>query len=402
MQSNVRRYVTVLAVAAALGLGIAIGTFISHTVQTAHASKANPDPRVIADPSPVALSNSFARIAAEIEPAVVNINTETTVRLSAKGFGSNGEEPFNDLFNHFFRFGKPGQGTGQFQRRSLGSGVILNPRGFILTNYHVVMQRGLDKPVDRIEVYLHGQNGTKYQARIVGADKWTDLAVIKIDAGKKLTAAQFGDSSSVQVGDWVLAVGSPFGLSSTVTAGIISAKGREIEPGMKGQFKRFIQTDAAINPGNSGGALVNCAGQLVGIPSAGATVPSTTGQPASGGDIGLGFAIPVDLAKTVSDELIATGRVTHAYLGLEAEPLSAGSGQAARGLYVTAVDPSGPAAAAGIRPGDIVTAIEGTTATSADQLVELSLRQQPGSQVTLRFDRSGQHASATVVLGREP
>jgi len=141
----------------------------------------------------------------------------------------------------------------------------------VLTNYHVVTQKDADKPVDRIEVYLHGDAATHYRARLVGADKWTDLAVVRIDAGRSLQSAQFGDSSTTKVGDWVLAVGSPFGLESTVTAGIISAKGRDIEPGRDGQFKRFIQTDAAINPGNSGGPLVNMAGQVIGINTAIAT-----------------------------------------------------------------------------------------------------------------------------------
>jgi len=392
MQSNVRRYVAVLAVVAALGLGIAIGTFISHSVRPAQTAKTPPDPQPLADPSPAALSNTFARIAAEIEPAVVNINTESTVRLSARGFGSNGKEPFNDLFNHFFHFGQPGQSPGQFQRRSLGSGVILNPRGYILTNYHVVMQQGLDKPVDRIDVYLHGQNATKYQARILGADKWTDLAVIKIDASKKLAAAQFGDSSSVQVGDWVLAVGSPFGLSSTVTAGIISAKGREIGLGMENQFKRYLQTDAAINPGNSGGPLVNMAGQVIGINTAIATN--------QGSNDGVGFAIPSDTARVIYNSLIKSGRVERGAIGVtflsQSNPALLRSFGAGHGVVVNNVEPGSPAERAGLKMGDVILSINGQPINSGNDLVQIVSQSRIGSHVKVAFLRNGKKLTASV------
>lgn len=284
-----------------------------------------------------------------------------------------------------------------------GSGEVIRSDGYILTNNHVVA--GAAKG-GTITVLF--DDGASMPARLVGHDPLTDLAVVRVDAGRALSPIPLGSSAKLRIGEPVVALGAPLGLSSTVTSGIVSALGRTIAVPGEGSTNALlldaIQTDAAINPGNSGGALVNCSGQLVGIPSAGATVPSTTGQPAAGGDIGLGFAIPVDLARSVADELIATGKVTHAYLGLDAEPLTADTGQRAPapGLYVTAVASGSPASSAGIRRGDIVMTIDGARATSPDQLVELSLRSRPGTKVTLGIDRSGQQKKATVVLGAAP
>lgn len=284
---------------------------------------------------------------------------------------------------------------------STGSGEVIRSDGYILTNNHVIATAASGGAIS-----ILFDDGTSVPARLIGRDPLTDLAVVKVDVNRSLPPITIGSSARLHVGEPVVALGAPLGLSGTVTAGIVSALQRTVVVPGEGSTSAVlidaIQTDAAINPGNSGGALVNCAGQLVGIPSAGATVPTPTGQPASGGDIGVGFAIPVDLAKTISDELIVNGRVTHAYLGLEAEPLPAGTGKAAPGLYVTAVDPGGPAAAAGITAGDIVTKINGATATSTGQLVELTLRQQPGAKVTLEVDHSGRHGTVTVTLGNEP
>ncbi|MEJ2007996.1 MAG: Do family serine endopeptidase [Acidobacteriota bacterium] len=392
MKSDVRRYLAVLAIAVTLGVGIVIGTLISHGVRAAHSASAAPDPRPLAAPSPVDLSNSFSRIADQVEPAVVNITTETTVHLSGRGMGNPGEGPFGDFFGHFFHFGQPGQGPDHFQRRSLGSGVILDPRGYVLTNYHVVMQSRADKPVDRIEVYLKGDEGIKYRAKIVGADKWTDLAVIKIDAGRKLADAQFGDSSSVKVGDWVLAIGSPFGLESTVTAGIISAMGRNIEPGMEGQFKRFIQTDAAINPGNSGGPLVNMAGQVVGINTAIATN--------QGSNDGIGFAIPSNTARDIYNSLVTSGRVRRGAIGItflsQTNPALLRSFGADHGVVVNNVEPGSPAERAGLKMGDVILAINGQPINSGDDLVEIVSGSQIGSKVKLDLLRNGKHFSASV------
>jgi serine protease Do len=392
MQNGMRRYLAVLAIVVTLGVGIAIGAWISRGVHAARPASAAAGPTALAAPSPVELSNSFARIAEQIEPAVVNINTETTVRISARGFGSQGGEPFDDFFNRFFRFGKPGGPSAHYQRRSLGSGIILDPRGFVLTNYHVVMQGDQDKPVDRIEVYLHGDDRTKYQATIIGADKWTDLAVIKIDAGRKLTAAQFGESSSMKVGDWVLAIGTPFGLESTVTAGIISAKGRDIEPGMNGQFKRFIQTDAAINPGNSGGPLVNMAGQVIGINTAIATD--------KGSNDGVGFAIPSDTARAIYNSLVASGRVQRGAIGVtfydQTRPALLRSFGADHGVVVDSVQSGSPADRAGLKLGDVILSINGQSINSGNDLVQIVSGSRIGSRVTVEYLRDGKKLTASV------
>ncbi len=393
MQSRMRRYVTVLAVFSALGFGIAIGAFISHGAHAVRSVNTSAEPQPLADPSPVELSNSFARVAQQIEPAVVNITTETTVRISGRGFGSQGQEPLGDLFNRFFNFGKPGGPLDHYQRRSLGSGVILDPRGYVLTNYHVVMQRDPNKPVDRIEVYLHGDEATHYRARIIGADKWTDLAVIKIDAGKKLEAAQFGDSSAAKVGDWVLAVGSPFGLESTVTAGIISAKGREIRPdGMEDQFKRYIQTDAAINPGNSGGPLVNMAGQVIGINTAIATN--------QGSNDGVGFAIPSDTAHAIYNSLVSSGKVERGAIGVsfldQSNPALLRSFGANHGVVVQSIEPGSPAERAGLKMGDVILSVNGQAINSGSDLVEIVSQSKIGSYVKLEILRDGKPLTAPV------
>jgi putative serine protease PepD len=203
-------------------------------------------------------------------------------------------------------------------------------------------------------------------------------------------------------------LGAPLGLSSTVTSGIVSALDRTIQlPGENAQAALLInaiQTDAAINPGNSGGALVNCDGQLVGIPSAGATVPSQSGEP-GGGSIGLGFAIPADLAIPEANEIISTGTVTHAYAGIQATPVAPNAaevGGTAKGLLVTGIDPGGPAQAAGLAIGDVITSINGQPAVSTDQIVELTLTRRPGDKVTVGYTRDGAPRSATLTLASQP
>src|SRR5579885_1582896 len=259
-----RTYVAAGLIAVTLTVGILIGSVISGKVSAmkslSFAGALNAAP--LALPDPVPSSNSFASIVNRVEPAVVNIaTTQVMDRKSARRHGGGDDDPSEDFFFHFFD-GRPD--AGPRTERSLGSGVIVDKSGFILTNNHVVEQ------ATKIQVTLNGDT-TKYTAKVVGVDEATDLAVLKIDAGRELPFAKLGNSDGVQVGDWVLAIGSPFGLNATVTAGIISAKGRTIEQGMEGEFKHFIQTDAAINPGNSGGPLVNLAGQVIGINTAIAT-----------------------------------------------------------------------------------------------------------------------------------
>jgi putative serine protease PepD len=272
-----------------------------------------------------------------------------------------------------------------------------------LTNNHVIAIAANGGSVEVL--FADGQTAP---ATITGRDPQTDLAVLKVDTVPKLPVIALGSSATVKVGAAAVVLGAPLGLSGTVTSGIVSALDRTVQVPADNDTTALlvsaVQTDASINPGNSGGAMVNCAGQLIGVPSAGATVPSSSGE-SSGGSIGLGFAIPVDLAKTISDEIIATGSVTHAYFGLGTVPIppaAAADGGVPEGLFVQSVVPGGPAAQAGLREDDVITKINGAPATSAVQLQELTLTKKPGDMVELEYWRSGQTATATVTLGAQP
>jgi putative serine protease PepD len=285
----------------------------------------------------------------------------------------------------------------------VGSGEIIRPDGYILTNNHVIAPA-----VSGGSLEVLFSDGKTARATITGRDPLTDLAVIRVSGESGLPTIAIGNSANLRIGQPVIALGAPLGLSSTVTAGIVSALDRTVSvPGEGSQSALLIdaiQTDAAINPGNSGGALVDCSAKLVGVPTAGATASSPSGE-SSVGNIGLGFAIPVNLATTVADELIATGRVTHAFLGVQAQPVSANASSqsgVAEGLSVTGVVAGGPAASAGLRMGDVITSIDGQPAVSTDQLVEVTLRRRAGEQVALGYQRGGSQATATVTLGSRP
>ena len=291
--------------------------------------------------------------------------------------------------------GKGGGGT--------GSGEVIRSDGYILTNNHVIAAAA-----NGGSVAVQFSDGQTAPATITGRDPQTDLAVLKVDVSRKLPVIAIGTSSSVQVGQADVVIGAPLGLSGTVTSGIISALDRTIQVPADNNTAALlvsaIQTDASINPGNSGGAMVNCSGQLIGIPTAGATVPSSSGE-SSGGSIGLGFAIPVDPAMTIADEIIATGSVTHAYFGLGAAPIPPtppAEGGVPDGQFVQTTAPARPAPHAGLRPGDEITHIDGKPATSTVQLQELTLTKKPGDTVELQYWRNGQTISATVTLGAQP
>jgi putative serine protease PepD len=247
-------------------------------------------------------------------------------------------------------------------------------------------------------------DGTAVPARIVGRDPRTDLAVVKVDMGRPLPTIAIGSSARLSVGQPVVALGAPLGLSSTVTTGVVSALGRTVrvpsEDAGTALLAAAIQTDAAINPGNSGGALVDCSARLVGIPTAGASVPDEQGN-AGGGSIGIGFAIPVDFAVRIADQLIAQGSVTHAYLGLRVAPFPPQTDDQT-GLYVLAVTAGGPAQAAGLRLGDVITGVDGASVTDADQLEALSVTRSPGDRVRLTYQRAGDSADATMTLTARP
>jgi putative serine protease PepD len=284
-----------------------------------------------------------------------------------------------------------------------GSGEVIRSDGYILTNNHVIAAAA-----NHGSIHVQFSDGTTAPATLTGRDAQTDLAVIKVQPPHNLKVIQMGTSSNLNVGQPVVVLGAPLGLSETVTSGIISALDRTIQvPGEDDTTALLvdaIQSDAAINPGNSGGAMVNCNDQLIGIPSAGAVVPSSSGE-SSGGSIGLGFAIPVDLAKTISDEIIATGSVTHSYFGLVTVPVpreAAAEAGVPEGLFIQTAVPGGPAAQAGLREGDVITTINGQPATSNTQLQEITLTKRPGDTVDIGYDRNGKSATTKVTLGAQP
>src|SRR5215469_10660677 len=286
-----------LSILATLTMGILIGSVVSYGVKGKEGQKGT-DAAPLSVPEVKQLSNAFTQISKQMEPAVVNINTESTIKNPHRrrggrsgpgdedeGQGGPGGSPFDDFFDRFFggQGGQGGPGGGDIKERSLGSGVLVDGKGYIVTNRHVI------EKADRIRVRLQDDPpGVQHDAKLIGSDQETDLAVIKIEVERGLPTAKLGNSDGMQVGDWVLAIGSPFGLQATVTAGIVSAKGRNIVPNR--QFQSFIQTDAAINPGNSGGPLVNMAGEVIGINTA---ILTETNAYA-----GVGFALP---SKTVAD-----------------------------------------------------------------------------------------------------
>jgi serine protease Do len=378
-----------LTILATLTVGILIGTVISKGVKGQEKKSSDATPLSI--PSPQQLSNQFSQISKTLEPTVVNINTESTIKNPHRRRGGNpdqpdDQDPFGDFFDKFFG-GQ--QGNGPIRERSLGSGVIVDAKGYIVTNRHVV------EKADRIRVKLMDDPpGTFHDAKVIGSDQETDLAVIKIDSEKALPVAKLGNSDSMEVGDWVLAVGSPFGLSSTVTAGIVSAKGRNIVPNR--QFQSFIQTDAAINPGNSGGPLVNMAGEVIGINTA---ILTDTNAYA-----GVGFAMPSNTVVNVYNQLIAPDhRVARGSIGImfnaqENPAISRVYGAGAGGVTVSAVTAGSPADQAGLKVGDTIVSVDGKPVKNGDELVSDIASRKPGTKVNLGFVRNGKKQEAAVTV----
>ncbi len=335
---------------------------------------------------PAGQPGSFADLAEELSPAVVNISTATVVKEGEAQHPFGGEDsPFREFFgDEFFKrfFGDRPQRS--FKKRSLGSGFIINSEGYIITNNHVVAE------ADEIIVTL--EEGDEYPAKVLGTDEKTDIALIKIEPKNGLPTCKLGDSDKSRVGDWVLAIGNPFGLGHTVTAGIISAKGRELGAGA---YDDFIQTDAAINPGNSGGPLFDTGGNVVGINSA---IYSR-----SGGNQGIGFAIPINLVKAIVSQLEEKGSVTRAWLGVLIQQITPEIQEslelkAREGALVADVIKGGPADKAGIQRGDVIVRFDGQNVESRHELPTMVAYLPVGTEVKVVVLRDGKEKTFEVAL----
>jgi len=392
------RWAYTFTILATLSVGILLGTIISYGVKGKEGQK-SAEAAPLTVPAPQQLSNIFSQISKQLEPSVVNINTESTIknphRRGRQGRpdqddqggdqGGGDDSPFQDFFDKFF--GGQSPDGAPIRQRSLGSGVIVDSKGYIVTNRHVV------EKADRIRVKLQDESPATpgHDAKVIGMDQETDLAVIKIDIDRSLPAAKLGNSDGMEVGDWVLAIGSPFGLQETVTAGIVSAKGRNIVPNR--QFQSFIQTDAAINPGNSGGPLVNMGGEVIGINTAILTETSSYA--------GVGFALPSNTVAQVYNQLIGPEhRVARGSIGIEfaAQPNPAIARVYGSGVTVSNVVAGSPADQAGLKIGDTITAVDGKDLKSGDELVADIASRKPGSKAQLTFFRNGKKQDTTVII----
>jgi len=378
-----------------LSVGILIGTLINTQVSAQRGQTAAPDATPLSIPKATPLGNDFTALAKKLEPSVVNIAVEVLAKGGQPGlFGDDDDsDDSSDLFRRFFGQGAPGgQGKGapqqqQPQRRSQsGTGFIVDKNGYIITNNHVV------EGAEKIRVKLDA-DPTEYRAHVIGTDKETDLAVIKIDARKTFTPVTIANSDAVQVGDWAVAIGAPFGLEATVTAGIISAKGRDINPGKS--FQHFIQTDAAINPGNSGGPLLKIKGEGIG----GNTMIATR----TGGSEGVGFALPMNMAVRAYNDIIREGRVTRGAIGVtflpgNTRPEALKAMGVDHGVMLDGVEPKGPAAAAGLKTDDIIIGINGQPVKDGDDLISRISDTPVNSSVTLNVDRDGKKMDFKVTI----
>src|ERR1700733_14919812 len=386
------RLASTFTILGTLSAGILIGSVAVHGVRGNETQTDSSDATPLKIPNPVTLSTTFTQIAKDVGPAVVNINTETLPQEDThsrrrnphaapavppgggdddqngdqdQGGGQGPDQNFQDFFNRFFGGQGPGGGDqGDQVRESLGSGFIVDPRGYIITNNH-------------------------------GVEKDTDLAVVKIPTTEPLPTVKMGNSEASQVGDWVIAIGSPFALTQTVTAGIVSARNRTIEKGAAGQFQHFIQTDAAINPGNSGGPLVNMADQVIGVNTAILTQ--------SAGYEGIGFAMPSNTVIGVYNDLIGPEhKVIRGSIGVQFQASLNPAVQRVygfkSGVLVNQVTAHGPADQAGLKAGDIITTVDGKPIKDGDALVTDIAARKPGSTVHLGYVRSGQTAAATLTI----
>ena len=329
---------------------------------------------------------SFADLTQQLQPAVVNISTRQKVKV-ANGNPFAGT-PFEDLFGG----GQGGATTREAQ--SLGSGFVVSADGYVVTNNHVITADGQGQ-VESITVTM--PDGTEYPAKLIGKDAPSDLAVLKINAGKPLPFVKFGDSRSARVGDWVIAIGNPFGLGGTVTSGILSAIARSTGSGSA--YDRYLQTDASINRGNSGGPMFDMKGQVIGINNA---IFSPTG-----GSVGIGFAIPAETAAPIVDKLIKGQSIDRGYLGVQIQAVTEDVADSLglthnRGELVQTVQPGQPAAAAGIQPGDIVLKVDGKDVSPDQTLSYIVANTAPGKRIPIELMRNGQRMTVTATVGKRP
>jgi serine protease Do len=383
MQVKQRTFVAVVTLALIVGAGV--GAFATGRAAEVTRGRTITAPVIEAPILPVQMpltTGTFAKVADAIKPAVININT---VFKGGAG-GGPGRTPFEEFFGEEFFKRFFGDTPDRIPQRSLGSGVIVDPSGIALTNAHVV-----EKASDIEVVTL---DGSKHRAKVIGLDKKTDLAVLKLDDGKAtFKYARLGDSERIQVGDWVIAVGSPFGLQSTVTAGIISAKARQIG---QGPFDDFLQTDAAINPGNSGGPLVNMQGEVVGINTA-----------IVAGGSGIGFAIPINMAKKIYTELVAKGKVTRGWLGVSIQPLTPELAKSfgakdTKGVLISDVIPDSPASKSGLKSGDILIEFNGKKMEMPSDLQRAVGLSSPSQDAKIKVLRDQSERTLDIRIGEAP
>jgi serine protease Do len=382
------KLLTVFFLLATLVVGILIGTVVNTGVKAQKQTSAvAPDATPLTVPPVVTLSNDFTKLAKKLEPSVVYIESDYLPKTAKRSEGDSDEggdqapsspDP-SDVFKHFF--GKPDPRS--FRSEGSGTGFIVDRNGYIITNNHVI-----DK-ADRIKVKVSGED-EEYRGRVVGVDPETDVAVLKIDAKRTFSPVQVGNSDSVEVGDWAIAIGSPFGLQATVTAGIVSATGRDVG---SGQFQHFLQTDAAINPGNSGGPLLNIRGEVIGINTMIAT--------RSGSYEGIGFALPSNMAVKVYNDIIRNGRVIRGSIGIVMSKVGSPSDTLHafgldHGVLVDNVAPKGPAGRAGLKPDDIILAINDHPVKDGDELVNKVADMPVGSNALFTIDRDGKRVDLKI------
>jgi serine protease Do len=384
-----------------LGIGIVIGTLVNTGVNAARAQNVAPDATPLVVPSAVETGNEFSKLAKKISPSVVNITADytpkaqVTTRNRRVRPNQDDQEGTDDgsaeMFRRFFG-GQQAPGLimpEEGKREQSGTGFIVDKNGYIVTNKHVVSdERG--NPVDHIKVKIHGEDN-EYRAKLIGFDRETDVAVLKIDAHRTLQPVMLANSDGVQVGDWAVAVGSPFGLQETVTAGIVSAMNRANIG--DGQFQRFIQTDAAINPGNSGGPLLNIRGEVIGINTMIAT--------RSGGYEGIGFALPVNMMVRVYNDIIHDGHVTRGSIGVtwqNTKPEALKAMGFDHGVIIGDVHKDGPADKAGIKPEDIILAVNDKPLKDGDDLMSRIADLPVGTTCLLTVDRDGKRLDLKLVV----